>query len=122
MKRFALLGALVAVLTTVAVGFAGPAASATRTGSVAIPVSTAQSGGALDGVLNVTRFTTDAAGGLVATGTFTGTVTDLATGATQLVTTAFSAPVTAASPSCTILDLTLGPLHLDLLGLVVDLN
>jgi signal transduction histidine kinase len=27
-----------------------------------------------------------------------------------------------ASGSCTILDLTLGPLHLDLLGLVVDLN
>jgi len=33
-------------------------------------------------------------------------------------------PVTqlAAAGSCTILDLTLGPLHLDLLGLVVDLN
>ncbi|HEY5660268.1 MAG TPA: hypothetical protein VIR59_05750 [Gaiellaceae bacterium] len=28
----------------------------------------------------------------------------------------------AATGSCTILDLTLGPLHLDLLGLVVDLN
>jgi hypothetical protein len=28
----------------------------------------------------------------------------------------------AAGQSCTILDLTLGPLHLDLLGLVVDLN
>jgi hypothetical protein len=28
----------------------------------------------------------------------------------------------AADPSCQILDLTLGPLHLDLLGLVVDLN
>jgi hypothetical protein len=33
-------------------------------------------------------------------------------------------PVTAlaANPTCTILDLTLGPLHLDVLGLVVDLN
>ncbi len=36
----------------------------------------------------------------------------------------FTAPVTVADPpgSCQILDLTLGPLHLDLLGLVVDLN
>lgn len=31
-------------------------------------------------------------------------------------------PVVAASGTCTILDLTLGPLHLNLLGLVVDLN
>jgi hypothetical protein len=37
---------------------------------------------------------------------------------------AVSVPVIGgtASGSCTILDLTLGPLHLDLLGLVVDLN
>jgi hypothetical protein len=34
--------------------------------------------------------------------------------------TAVNAP--AAAGTCTILDLTLGPLHLDLLGLVVDLN
>ena len=27
-----------------------------------------------------------------------------------------------ATPTCSILDLVLGPLHLDLLGLVVDLN
>ena len=32
------------------------------------------------------------------------------------------APTAAAGPSCQILNLTLGPLHLDLLGLVVDLN
>jgi hypothetical protein len=33
-----------------------------------------------------------------------------------------SALVTAATASCPILSLTLGPLHLDLLGLVIDLN
>jgi hypothetical protein len=40
-----------------------------------------------------------------------------------LITTALI-PATALRPKgmCTILDLTLGPLHLDLLGLVVDLN
>jgi hypothetical protein len=31
-------------------------------------------------------------------------------------------PATLAQATCRILDLTLGPLHLDLLGLVVDLN
>jgi hypothetical protein len=35
---------------------------------------------------------------------------------------AASAPVAGLDPSCSILDLTLGPLHLDLLGLVIDLN
>ncbi|MFL5923756.1 MAG: hypothetical protein ACJ75Q_02940 [Gaiellaceae bacterium] len=34
----------------------------------------------------------------------------------------FSGIPVQASGSCRILDLTLGPLHLDLLGLVVDLN
>ena len=34
----------------------------------------------------------------------------------------FSSVVTAASGSCTILDLTLGPINLDLLGLVVTTN
>jgi len=34
----------------------------------------------------------------------------------------FQAPQQVAAPSCAILNLVLGPLHLDLLGLVVDLN
>jgi hypothetical protein len=37
------------------------------------------------------------------------------------VTVPFQAPVHATG-ACRVLDLTLGPLHLDLLGLVVDLN
>ena len=64
-------------------------------------------------------------GQLLATGTLTGTVTNTVSGlVTTLTNQPFSVPVTglAAGNSCTILDLTLGPLHLDLLGLVVDLN
>jgi len=64
-------------------------------------------------------------GNLLATGTLTGTVTDTVTGlVTTLTNQAFSVPVTslAAGATCTILDLVLGPLHLNLLGLVVDLN
>lgn len=51
----------------------------------------------------------------------TGNVVNPATGA---VLGTFTTAITQAQPtgSCTILDLTLGPLHLNLLGLVVDLN
>ena len=70
-------------------------------------------------------------GVVTALGNFTGTVGG------QNVSTPGSIPVTAvngnplngagtaaaaAAATCQILDLTLGPLHLDLLGLVVDLN
>jgi hypothetical protein len=41
---------------------------------------------------------------------------------TQTVNQTVTIPVTNATGSCQILDLVLGPLHLDLLGLVVDLN
>jgi hypothetical protein len=49
--------------------------------------------------------------------TANGTVTN----SDQSITVPFTAPLSVVDP-CTILDLTLGPLHLDLLGLVVDLN
>ena len=68
----------------------------------------------------ITRFANQG-GQLVAVGTVTGTVTNTLTGVITTVNQAFSVPVTLlqANGSCTILDLTLGPLHLDLLGLVV---
>jgi hypothetical protein len=61
-------------------------------------------------------------GGLLATGTLTGTLTDSAGAAIGTVTRSVSMPAAIAQASCRVLDLTLGPLHLDLLGLVVDLN
>ena len=48
------------------------------------------------------------------------TLTNLTTNVSQTV--QLLIPVTQAQGSCTILDLTLGPIHLDLLGLVVDTN
>jgi hypothetical protein len=61
-------------------------------------------------------------GDVVATGTLTGTLTD-STGATVgTVEETVTTPAAVAQATCRILDLTLGPLHLDLLGLVVDLN
>jgi hypothetical protein len=57
------------------------------------------------------------------TGLVQGTLTSL-TGVTTPVSQQVTTTIIAAqaTQSCTILDLTLGPLHLDLLGLVVDLN
>jgi hypothetical protein len=65
----------------------------------------------------ITRFV-NVQGTLNALTMITGTV------GTQTVNTTALIPVTAlqATGTCSILDLTLGPLHLDLLGLVVDLN
>jgi hypothetical protein len=61
-------------------------------------------------------------GVLMVTGTLMGTVTTPSNGTQTLAPQTITAPVANLDPSCTILDLTLGPLHLNLLGLVVDLN
>src|SRR3954452_14184743 len=76
-----------------------------KTGALSVPVT-----GTFTGVFNITSFAVNQAGQLVAVGTLAGQTVQI--------------PVTAASAdaTCTILDLTLGPVHLDLLGLVVDLN
>jgi hypothetical protein len=120
--RLPLLAALVAVTATCAIT-AATASAAPATGGITAPITAAQSGGALNGVFTITSFATNAAGQLVANGTFTGTYTDAA-GAVQQITTAASSVVTNANTGggCQVLDLVLGPLHLDLLGLVVDLN
>lgn len=109
-----------------------------------IPVSgpvvdstTGAAAGTVAGTLTITKFKHQN-GGIVAVGSFAGSITDLA-GVPHQVNQAISVPVqsingqsltTATNAStdavtaavCPILDLVLGPLHLDLLGLVVDLN
>jgi hypothetical protein len=80
---------------------------------------TAPNGVTYDLTSTVTRFA-NRNGSLVAVVTTTGTANGSSIG-----TITSEVPVSqlaADPPSCTILDLTLGPLHLDLLGLVVDLN
>ena len=71
----------------------------------------------------LTRFV-NVGGTLNAVETVTGTVTNTVTGVVTPFNTTALLPITAAQATgtCTILDLTLGPLHLNLLGLVVDLN
>lgn len=78
-------------------------------------------GSTFNGVLSITNFTSTN-GVLTAVGTITGSILDSAGNVLQTITGTFTAAVTSASGSCQILSLTLGPLHLNLLGLVVDLN
>jgi hypothetical protein len=74
------------------------------------------------GTLTINRFANQG-GNLMALGTLVATVTDTATGAVRNIVTSVAVPVTIdPASSCPILNLTLGPLHLNLLGLVVDLN
>jgi hypothetical protein len=125
-----------ALTTTVALGLApATAASAAPTtapsaAAASAPRATASSTinqviagvGTFAGSFTPTGFTNQN-GQLAVTGLVTGTLTTL-TGAvvpvSQTVTTTVASASTAGT--CKILNLVLGPLHLDVLGLVVDLN
>jgi hypothetical protein len=131
----ALLVALVASLCTL-VG-AAPATKAAGTNPFTnIPVTgtftDANGPGTFSGTLNIQRFASAGGRNLVAIGSLSGTLTE-ATGATQQVTNQSvtlpvvrganqAASAAAASASCNILHLVLGPLNLNLLGLQVTLN
>ena len=124
------LASFVMLVTLMGALIAAPLSASAQTGLTQTitnaPVTAAgQTVGYLNGTLNVTSFSNQA-GQLVALGTVTGTITSALNGAGTTVATltnqAVALPVTGASGTCTILTLDLGPLHLDLLGLVVDLS
>jgi hypothetical protein len=114
----ALLGAVAAVMA------AAPTASAATPVAVPVAGTVTNDAGAVVGTF-IGRYTVNrvvnASGTPTAVGTVTGTVTNTETGATTPVAQAISAPLQAEG-SCQILDLTLGPLDLNLLGLVVHLD
>jgi len=116
--------AIVAALALSAVTFIPATASAqgpANTRALALPVvGTVVGGGTFNGTATVTRFVNNN-GVLTAVGVITGLLTN-SSGATSTVVSTFAAPVTVAAATCNILNLVLGPLHLNLLGLVVDLN
>jgi len=119
MRRFLplLLGAL--LLALVLPG--NVAAKAPTTSPVTVPITgTTPDGGTVAGTLEITKFA-KRQGELVALGTFTETIKDAAGATVASGNQRLAVPV-ALDGTCDILHLTLGPLHLDLLGLVVDLN
>jgi hypothetical protein len=119
---------LIAAITLISLGLGGASAAsaAPRTASATtVPVTgtLADGTGAVDGTFDVSRFANQD-GQLMAIGTFTGTITNaagdvLASGSQQL---ALPVDTAQSSGSCQVLDLVLGPLDLDLLGLQVHLD
>ena len=127
--RLPLLAALVAAIAAFAVTAATGTAARPNTANYPFAVDGALAGAPVSGTFNITGFKR-VDGVLKAVGTFTG-AGYTAEPASAAVTSIDGHSLTGASTSgltaqqtgsCQILDLTLGPLHLDLLGLVIDLN
>ena len=115
LQRTVALLVTMAVVLLVGVGTAGTASAAPKTGSVTTDITSLLPAGST-GQVTVTKFTNQG-GTLIANGTAT------VTNALGTDTQAFAVPVTqAAATGCQILDLVLGPLDLDLLGLVITLD
>jgi hypothetical protein len=132
----ALIGSFVAVPATRAFAQGG---NNPNTNRLEVPITgVVQNVGTLAGTFSISRFAIED-GVLVAKGQLNGTITDTV-GIARTIVTSVAWPVANASGSaaadaaascdtaaetgqaCDILNLVLGPLHLDLLGLVVDLN
>jgi hypothetical protein len=126
------VSALVAAIA-VATSMTVPAFAAKPALSVPITATgpAGAAGGTFVGDLAITRFV-EQGGQVFAIGTLTGQMTQ-GTTVTSIVNavrvpvsrapaTAAAGPQALAAPACEILNLVLGPIHLDLLGLVVDLN
>ena len=124
-KVVAVLAGLATALL-LSVGFASTATAKPRPAldPTAAPVTgTLADGTAVAGTFDVQRFVVQN-GALQAVGTFTGTVTNATTGDVTSGTQTVKLPVNlaASAGSCQILDLVLGPLDLNLLGLQVHLD
>ena len=111
-----------AMAASAAPASSGVAAAAQPASATTVPVTgTLTDGSTFSGTIsNLTASVVN--GALQLTGTITGSTTS-PTGVVTPVTDTFTAPIQdlVANGTCTILDLDLGPLHLDLLGLVIDL-
>jgi hypothetical protein len=88
-----------------------------------LPISGTVNGvaGTLTGTFAITRFATQN-GALVAVGTLTATVTDATGNILRTIIQQIAVPVAAINGTCQILHLELGPLDLNLLGLLVHLD
>jgi hypothetical protein len=116
--------AIVGLLATMAVTVSPAAAAKPTAGPITVPVTSSAVAGATGLVTNATftlqRFAVQN-GQLVAVGTLTATVTDLAGNVIGTITQTVRLPVNLTG-TCRILELTLGPIDLDLLGLQVHLD
>jgi hypothetical protein len=110
-----------AVLMLLVCLFAAAPASQAQTNPFVVPISFQSATGTFTGTFEVLRFTTSGQG-ITAVGQLTGTVTDALGNVVGTINQRLRLPVISASGSCTILHLELGPLDLNLLGLMVHLD
>jgi hypothetical protein len=112
--------------------------AARRGGSISAAVDQTIGGSVISGTLSITRLAVSSTGQLLASGVLSGTVdgtpftqsfTDVpatlngaGAGTATATTTAVRVTQQSSATTCDILFLDLGPLHLDVLGLTVDLN
>lgn len=115
----------IAVFLPLSAGAQSVQAVSNSNGTLTAPVSgTIPGGGTFTGNFVPTHFVGHN-GALSVHGTLTGTLTNAAGTVIGTVTKTVNLTVTSAVPdptTCTILNLTTGPIHLNLLGLVVDIS
>ena len=119
-RRFLLLAVLAAITLFAAPAQAQPQAQAP---GVDVPiVATAATGEIINATFTIQRFVRDA-DTILAVGKLTGTITDPVTGTVRNFVTQLRVPVlNTTTATCEILHLELGPLDLNLLGLVIHLD
>ena len=118
--RLTALAVLFAFCTMMMASTGAMAAKSAPTQKSAFVQGTNLAGDVLNGVFTITSFVNQG-GQLVANGVLNGTLTTAA-GVVPVNNLAVSFPVASVSASCPILNLVLGPLDLNLLGLTVHLN
>ena len=114
-------------VTPPATGIPDSGAVTAPSAPLSLPVSgVLTDGGTFSGILTVTKLALDSAGKLVASGNLVGTaVSNIGQPSTPVDQPVTNVPATIHAPaagSCDILNLKLGSLNLDVLGLVVDLT
>jgi hypothetical protein len=119
--------ALIAVAATlIGVLVAAPVAPAQTNPALTVPVTGTATNTLGQTVNFVGQFTLQsfqfANGQLSAVGQLTGTLTNAVTGATQNVSQVVTLPIGQVTGTCTILHLEIGPIDLNLLGLMVHTN
>lgn len=130
--RLAILSLIVALVSVSVVAPVRANAAGNTPGSalsipVQVPLTGSLAGDTLNGVLNITHFGTNSAGQLTASGSLVYSVVDslgnVVNGLSGITQTLTNIPLTTGSGgTCSILDLTVGAIHLDLLGLTIDTN
>jgi len=119
--RMTALAALFAFCTMMMASTGAMAAASAPAQKSAFVQGASAAGDVLNGVFTITNFVNQN-GQLVANGVLNGTLTSAAGVVTPVSNLAVTLPVSSVSASCPILNLVLGPLDLNVLGLTVHLN